>query len=159
MSLSDEYTGNKDIGKAMQTAFLDFWAISTAQAVFWKEPYTMSNLHGEETMLIQLGAEATGYVENSSLTASLMGLQFEFKTPVVATVDIIPGSSIEINMTEMEMTTNKAFLSGTHIKANEALEAEQVLNHCRAAMSSASTALTDIEGGAFNASLAQALRV
>lgn len=159
MSLNDDYTGNQNIGKALQTDFMDFWAIATAQSIFWKEPYTMSNLHGAETMLIQLGAEATGYIENSSLEASMIGIQAEFKTPAVASIDIIPGSSIEIDMFAMEMTTNKAFLTGTHIKANESLEAQQVLNHCRAAVSDVNASITDIESGAFSASLAQALRV
>ncbi len=159
MSLNDEYTGNQNIGKAAQTDFMDFWAIATAQSIFWKEPYTMSNLHAAETMLIQLGAEATGYIENSSLEAALIGIKFEFATPAVATIDVIPGSSIEIDMANMEMTTNKAFLSGTRIKANESLEAHQLLNHCRAAMSEATTSIANMESGAFSASLAQALRV
>lgn len=157
-SVNDDYTGNQDIGQARQLGD-DFWQIQTAQAKYWDAPYTMANLHSEESMLIQAGASATGYVENSSLNAALIGLSFEFATPIVATIDVIPGSKIEIDILAAEMTTNRACLVMGKIKANETLEAREILSECKAAVSEIEEKLSSIKSGAMNADVAEAIRI
>ncbi len=158
MSLTDDYTGNQSAGKAAQTGFLDFWSIATAQSVCWTEPYTMSNLHGAETMLIQLGAEASGYGEYSTVTAAMVGLQATLATSAVVTVDIGDGTSIELDMVKGEMTTNKAFLVGTHIKANQALEVDQIVSHCRAVATETTQSIIQIQQAGMIASIDQTMR-
>lgn len=157
-NVDDAYTGNNDVGKARQLGD-DFWQIQTAQAKYWDSPYTMSNLHAEESMLIQAGALATGYVENSSLAAALIGISFEFKTPAVITVDMIPGSKIEVDIMKAEATTNKAWLKLGHIKANDALEAEELLSECKAAVSEMQTKLAGLKSGAAESTIAEAIRI
>jgi hypothetical protein len=156
--VNDAYTGNNDVGQAAQTGFMDFWAIATAQAKYWDSAYTMANLHAEESMLIQAGAVANAYVENSSLAAALMGLSFEFKTPYVATIDVIPGSKLEFDLVACEAKTNVAKLTTAHIK-NEVLEAREILSECKAAATQVENKLSSIKSGAMNADVAEAIRI
>lgn len=155
----DEYTGNTDIGQAAQTGILDFWAIATAQSVYWPKPYTASNLHAEESMLIQIGALANGYVENSSLAAALIGLKFEFATPAVLTFDVYAGSKIEISILDAEMSTNRVVLSGNKIKINEALEARAIQSKIKASVSEMEAAVDNLKSGALSAAVAEKIRI
>ncbi len=157
--MNDAYTGNDDVGSATQTGFLDFWAIATAQSVMYKQPYTMSNLYAAETGLIQAGALAEGYIENSTVTVALSGVRCELMTPAVLTYDLASGGSIEIDIEKMTMTTDSAFLTGTHVKANDTLQSEELISHCEAFMSKADEAMTGIESGAFCSTLGEALRI
>ncbi len=156
--VNDAYTDNNDVGQAAQTGFMDFWAIATAQSKVWDTPYTMANLHGEESMLIQAGAVANAYETNSSLAATLIGLSFEFKTPIVATIDVIPGSKLEFDLLAMEAKTNCAILTTAKIK-NEVLEAREILSECKAAVNQVENKLSSIKSGAMNADVAEAIRI
>ncbi len=157
-SVNDAYTGNDGVGKARQLGD-EFWQIQTAQAKYWDSPYTMSNLHAEESMLVQAGALANAYVENSSLAAALIGISFEFKTPAVVTVDVLPGSKIEVDIMKAEASTNKAWLKLGHIKANDALEAEELVSECKAAVSEMQTKLSALKSGAVESTIAEAIRI
>lgn len=157
-SVNDDYTGNDGVGQARQLGD-DFWQIETAQAKYWNSAYTMANLHAEESMLVQAGALANGYVENSSLAAALMGLSFEFKTPVVATVNVLPGSKIDVDIMALEASTNRALLRIGHMKANDALEAEELLSECKAMVSHVQSQLTGLKTGATEATIAEQIRI
>lgn len=157
-SVDDAYTGNDDVGQAKALGD-DFWQIETAQAKFWDSAYTMANWHHDESMLIQAGALANGYVENSSLNATMAGLSFEFKTPAVVTFEVLPGSKIDIDLMKMEATTNRARLCGAHITANDALEAEELLSHCKAAVTDIQNKLTNLKSGAAHSTIAEAIRI
>jgi hypothetical protein len=156
--LSDAGTGNSNVGTATALGD-DFWAIATAQTSVSNQPSTATNLHAQESLLIQGGVAATGYVENSSLAAALVGLKFELATPGVITVDIIPGSKIEIDMAACEATVNRSALAIGKLKANETLEARALLNRCKAAVAELEQAAGGIKSGAFGAELAEQIRI
>ncbi len=157
--VNDAYTGNNDVGQAAQTGFMDFWAIATAQAKYWNAPYTMANLHTDETMLIQAGAVANAYIENSSLNLALIGLKFELKTPVVYTMDVIPGSKIDVDLLKMEASTNRALLARGFIHANETLEAKEELAHIQAKIEKMETNLSEFKTGTISARVAEQIRL
>lgn len=157
-SLSDQGTGNAGAGQAAALGN-DFWAIATAQTSVSDQPSTAMNLHAQESMLIQAAADATAYVENSSLAAALIGIKFELNSPAVINVDVVPGTKIEIDLAHAEATVNRASLAVGKIKANETLQARVLLNRCKAAMAQLDQCAADIKSGGFGAELAEQVRI
>lgn len=158
--VNDAYTGNDDVGSASQTGFGEFWAIATAQSVFWSAPRISTNLYVAATQLIQAGVSTTAYVENTVVNVGLSGVQCKLKTPAVATFDLIPGSAVTLNHgAKWQMTANKAFLTGTHIRANSAMKVKELVSQCHAAMTKAKDAITSIDDGSVSATIGEALRV
>lgn len=156
--LSDQGTGNASAGQATAIGD-DFWAIATAQTSVSDQPSTATNLHAQESMLVQAAVGAESYIENSSLAAALIGIKFEFATPAVVNVDVIPGTKIEIDLAHAEATVNRAALAVGKIKANETLQARVLLNRCKAAMAQLDQTAAAIKSGGFGAELAEQIRI
>ncbi|MBN9526627.1 MAG: hypothetical protein J0H82_10500 [Alphaproteobacteria bacterium] len=158
-NVDDAYTGNDDVGGAQQSGIGEFWAIATAQTKFWKAPRTTTAFYAAATQLIQAGVSTTGYIENTSVTVGLSGIQCKLKTPEVVTFDLIPGSAVTLNHgAKWQMTANKAFLVGTHVQANSALKVKELISQCHAAMSKAKDTVTAIDDGSVSAVIGEALR-
>lgn len=158
-NVDDAYTGNDDVGGAEQSGIGEFWAIATAQSMFWKAARNKTAFYAAATQLIQGGVSTTGYIENTSVTVGLSGVQGKLKTPDVFTFNMIPGSAITLNHgAKWQMTTNKAFLVGTHVQANSAIKVEELINECHAAMSKAKDAVTAIDDGTVSAVIGEAIR-
>ncbi len=155
----DDYTGNTDIGQATQTGFLDFWAMATAQAVYWPHPSATNKIHEEANALIQAGAVATAYVNNNSLAATLIGLKFEFTTPAVASFDVFSGSKIDVNLLHMKASTNRVRLSTAKIKMNEALEARVLQDQIKAQITQMEDAVNSMKTGVLGATVAEKIRL
>ncbi|MGG2362610.1 hypothetical protein ACE4Z5_27255, partial [Salmonella enterica] len=80
-----------------------------------------------------------------------IGLTFTATTPLVASVDVLPGAKIEYDSVKGQLLTNKAYLNSiTRVTLSDA-KVHQALSSAKAVLAQAKSLKTKLDSGALDA--------
>lgn len=132
----------------------EWWAVASGTISSSPTPKLMSNFFASAATLMQVAGSIKGYGELSSCTILPFGLSLTATTPLVATVDILPGAKIEFDSVKGQLTTNKAYLNSiTRITLSDA-RVHQALASAKSVLAEARSIKAKLDSGAFDARVA-----
>jgi hypothetical protein len=132
----------------------EWWAVASGTISASPPPKIMSNFFASGALLAQVAGTIKGYGELSSCTLMPIGLSFTANTPLVASVDILPGAKIEFDSVKGQLTTNKAYLNSvTRITLSDA-KVHQALASAKAVLAEAKSLKAKLDSGALDARVA-----
>ncbi len=84
----------------------EWWAVATASTKDCGEMLIQQNMYNSTSMQIQATGSAKLCGTSSSVAVVGTGLTLSYTSPKVVTVDVIPSAKIELNLSNMGVTTN-----------------------------------------------------
>lgn len=136
----------------------EWWAVATGSVVNSLKPKQTANFFASAATLMQVAGSVKAYGELSSGTFLPLGINVTATTPVVATVDVMPGPKITYDSVKLELTTNRAYINSLcKVKLSDA-EARQTVASAKAVLSEAKKLQTSLGSSAFKASVTQLVR-
>jgi len=138
---------------------LEYWAIASGTVAASSAPKLMANVFVSGTTTLQVSESIKAYGEISSGTFLPVGLSVTATTPIVATVEVLPGAKIAYDSVKNEVTSNKAYLNFiTRIKLSDA-EVRKTVAEAETRLTKAKKLRTAVSAAVFRARVTQAVRM
>lgn len=132
----------------------EWWALASGTISSSPAPKLTSNFFASGALLAQIAGSIKGYGELSSCTLMPIGLNVTATTPLVASVDVLPGAKIEYDSVKGQLLTNKAYLNSiTRVTLSDA-KVHQALSSAKAVLAQAKSLKTKLNSGGLDARVA-----
>lgn len=136
----------------------EWWVIVNNSTSASSAPKKTANFFASFATLFQGSGSIKGYGELSSGTFLPVGVSLTATAPMVATVDILPGTKITFDSGKMAITANKAYVNSVvEMKLND-IRVKRTKAEIETTLASTKRLNYDLATGAFAAKVAQVVQ-
>lgn len=133
----------------------EWWAVASGVISNSLQSKQTANFFASAATVMQVTGSIKAYGEQSSATFLPLGINLTATTPLVVTVDVMPGPKISYDSVKLELTTNRAYINSLcKVKLGDA-EARQAVASCKAVLSEAKKMRTSLSSSALRAEVTQ----